>query len=591
MRLALIALIAVLSAGGYFLTAAAITSDLDHDAKRHVELDTVRLQALLDRAHAYAVGLGNVLAGEPAGERTFAQLAASTAGSAGLLDALWVEQRPGATSLIATFTSQTRASLRPRMNVSTWQGLAQEIHNQATSSALDASSVGALGGESGFYLVERSTFGRHPSTSGYLAVFVPRGWITLGLDDDPRQIAISDNGQRVDGGLRGSPAASVDFVALARTWRVAVAPAAASRLQSLLPWLALAWPISVALLAFLAANAAAGRRRAEQDVERVFESSLDLLCIAGFDGYWKRINPAFERTLGHSREELLSRPIFEFIHPDDVERTREAIDAVGRGAPAARFVNRYVTKSGDVRWLEWNAHHAPEDRLLYASARDITDRRRVEEEVRAARARIVTAADETRREIERDLHDGTQQRLVALALKLRGTEAKLPADMVDVRSELSDTVAELAATMENLQEISRGIHPAVLSRGGLGVALGGLARRAGLPVELEVNAPHRLPDSIEVAAYYVVSEALTNAAKHAQASLVNVRLNAADSVLDVEISDDGVGGTDPERGSGLKGLRDRVEALGGSIDVDSPSAGGTTLRVTIPLEIGTDASP
>jgi PAS domain S-box-containing protein len=326
-------------------------------------------------------------------------------------------------------------------------------------------------------------------------------------------------------------------------------------------------------------------------VERVFESSLDLLCIGGFDGYWKRINPAFENTLGYSREELLSRPSFDFIHPEDVERTRETIDALRRGAPDVRFVNRYVTKSGEIRWLEWNARHAPEDRLLYASARDITERRRVEEEVRAARARVVSAADETRRQIERDLHDGAQQRLVALALKLRATEARMPPDMKDVRSELSETVAGLSDTLENLQEISRGIHPAVLSSGGLSVALSGLARRAGLPVELAVDAPRRLPDSVEVAAYYVVSETLTNAAKHAQASLVHVRVNAADTVVNIEISDDGVGGTDPERGSGLTGLRDRVEALGGSIEIRSPPGGGTTLQVRIPVETDEARSP
>jgi signal transduction histidine kinase len=163
--------------------------------------------------------------------------------------------------------------------------------------------------------------------------------------------------------------------------------------------------------------------------------------------------------------------------------------------------------------------------------------------------------------------------------------------MDDVRSELSETVADLGETLENLQQISRGIHPAVLSTGGLGVALSGLARRAGLPVELEVDAPHRLPDSVEVAAYYVVSEALTNAAKHAQASVVHVRVNAAGSVVDIEISDDGVGGTDPGRGSGLRGLRDRVEALAGSIEIESPPGGGTTPRVRIPVEVDSARSP
>jgi signal transduction histidine kinase len=172
--------------------------------------------------------------------------------------------------------------------------------------------------------------------------------------------------------------------------------------------------------------------------------------------------------------------------------------------------------------------------------------------------------DETRRRIERDLHDGTQQRLVSLALMLRATEAKIAPDMEDVRSELSHTARGLAAAVENLQEIARGIHPAVLSSGGLNVALRGLGRRAGLPVELDVDVPHRLPDPVEVATPYLVSEALTNAAKHARASTVRVHVRAVETVIDLTISDDGVGGADPAHGSGLRGLTDRVERRSGA---------------------------
>jgi PAS domain S-box-containing protein len=583
-RLALIALIALLSAGGYFLTRAAIRSDRHGATERHAETGSVRLRALLDRARVHVVGLANSLGDERAGQREFVELAGATTGSAGLPDALWIEQRAASAKLIATFTTQTRPELRPGVDVSNWQGLGQEIHDEASVATVGASRLGSLGGEPGFYVVEKASFGRPQTTAGYLSVFVSRSWLTLGLEGDPRTEAITDDGQRVAGQLSVPAAASRGFFALGRRWRIDVAATPTSSLQSLLPWLMVVWPISLALLAFLATNAAKGRRRAEQDIERVFESSLDLLGIGGFDGYWKTVNPAFERTLGYSREELLARPIFDFIHPEDVERTREAIEAVERGSPAKTFVNRLVTRTGEVRWFEWNAHHAPEDRLLYAAARDITDRRRVEEEVRAARARVVTAADETRRQIERDLHDGTQQRLVSLALRLRATEAKLPPELDEARSELDETVAGLTAALEDLQEISRGIHPAALSSGGLGVALKGLARRAGVPVELEIDAPKRLPDSIEVAAYYVVSEALTNAAKHARASHVKVRVRDTGAALAVAISDDGMGGTDPERGSGLVGLRDRVEALGGSLEIDSPEGGGTSLRVTIPVD-------
>jgi signal transduction histidine kinase len=204
-------------------------------------------------------------------------------------------------------------------------------------------------------------------------------------------------------------------------------------------------------------------------------------------------------------------------------------------------------------------------------------------ELTASRARVVAAADETRRRIERDLHDGTQQRLVAAALALRGAEAAVPAELGELRDRLDQAAQRISGAVDELQEISRGIHPAILSRGGLKPALRNLARRSGIPVELDVDAVRRLPAPVEVAAYYVVSEALTNAAKYAQASLVRVGVEADDAALRMAIRDDGVGGADPVRGSGLVGLRDRVEALGGQLDVESPVGGGTTLVVVIPL--------
>lgn len=585
MRLALIALIAVFSVGGYLVTSATVNDDRKAAATRHAEIETVRLNALLDRARAYVVGLGNVLEDEPsASQQRFVELAGSTAGSAGLVDALWMKRSVGSGRLIARYTTRTRPVLRPGTDVSRWPALSAAIDDQATVFSASASRLGALGGEPGFYLVESLSFGRGPRSNGYLAVFVPRGWLTLALEDNPREVAISMDGRRLEGELRRSPSASADFNALARTWRVGVALAPRSGLESLLPWLALAWPCAVAVLAFVVGNGIVRRRRAERGMEDIVESSLDLIGIAGFDGYWKRVNPAFERTLGYTTQELLARPLVDFVHPDDVQSTQQALEAVRKGSQVGHFVNRNVSKDEEVHWLEWNARPAPEAGRLYASARDITDRRRAEEEVRAARARVVTAGDETRRRIERDLHDGTQQRLVSLALRLRATEAKIAPDMEEVRSELSDTAHGLAAAVENLQEIARGIHPAVLSSRGLNTALRGLGRRAGIPVELDVDVPHRLPDPVEVAAYYVVSEALTNAAKHARASTVRVHVRAADGAVAVVISDDGVGGADPDRGSGLVGLTDRVEALGGSIEVDSPPGGGTTLRVTIPFD-------
>jgi signal transduction histidine kinase len=201
-----------------------------------------------------------------------------------------------------------------------------------------------------------------------------------------------------------------------------------------------------------------------------------------------------------------------------------------------------------------------------------------------SRARIVAAADDARRRIERDLHDGTQQRLVALSLTLRVAQSTVPAALPALQTQIGRVADELTGAIEELREIARGIHPAILSEGGLGPALRTLARRAAIPVELDIRTQTRAADPIEVAAYYVVSEALTNATKHAHASCAQVAVEQHDGRLDLSIRDDGVGGADPAGGSGLVGLRDRVQALGGSIEVDSPPGAGTTIVVELPLQ-------
>jgi signal transduction histidine kinase len=203
-------------------------------------------------------------------------------------------------------------------------------------------------------------------------------------------------------------------------------------------------------------------------------------------------------------------------------------------------------------------------------------------ELTASRARIVAAADETRRRLERDLHDGIQQRLVALGLKAQRIKTMTPRPADSIQGELSLLADGLFTSLHELQEISRGIHPAVLSEAGLGPALKALARRSAVPVELDLDLGSPLGQQVEVAAYYIASEALANAAKHAQASVVDLRVQSGDNALTLSIRDDGVGGADPSRGSGITGLRDRVEALGGTISVLSPPGHGTTLHVRLP---------
>ncbi len=204
-------------------------------------------------------------------------------------------------------------------------------------------------------------------------------------------------------------------------------------------------------------------------------------------------------------------------------------------------------------------------------------------ELIASRARIVAASDEGRRRIERDLHDGAQQHLVALALRLRSAAAAPLPGHGEIRTEITDVATGLMGVIDELREISRGIHPAILSTAGLRPALRALGRRSAIPVNMNVRIDGRLPGPVEVGAYYVVSEMLTNAAKHARASVVEVDAEASGGTLRVRVRDDGVGGADPLRGSGLVGLKDRIEALGGTFSMRSPAGGGTMVSCELPV--------
>ena len=198
----------------------------------------------------------------------------------------------------------------------------------------------------------------------------------------------------------------------------------------------------------------------------------------------------------------------------------------------------------------------------------------------ASRARIVATADATRRRIERNLHDGAQQHLVSLALDLRAAQATAPPGTA---VQMDRVAAGLDGVMDELREIARGLHPATLADGGLRPALKTLARRSAVPVRLDIQVDRRLPEPVETAAYYTVAEALTNAAKHARATTAGIQVAATDGVLHLRIRDDGRGGANFGDGSGLIGLKDRVEALGGHLDLHSPPGAGTSLDITLPL--------
>jgi signal transduction histidine kinase len=204
------------------------------------------------------------------------------------------------------------------------------------------------------------------------------------------------------------------------------------------------------------------------------------------------------------------------------------------------------------------------------------------EQLAASRVRIVEAADAARRRIERDLHDGAQQRLVSLVLSLRLLESRLEPDSAAAR-ELAAARAELDAALAELRELARGIHPSILTERGLEAALAALVGRSTMPVELDLASCGKLPSSVQTTAYFVVAEALTNASKHARSDRIEVRVAMDEGQAMVEVRDDGSGGARPARGSGLSGLADRVSALGGTLEIDSPAGVGTTIRARIPV--------
>jgi signal transduction histidine kinase len=239
---------------------------------------------------------------------------------------------------------------------------------------------------------------------------------------------------------------------------------------------------------------------------------------------------------------------------------------------------------GELRYFEGRVAASGEDEFLFI-VRNITERKLQDRELQASRARIVAAGDEERRRLERNLHDGAQQRLVSLSLALRLAQSQLKTNPSAADQLLDSARDELTQALEELRELARGIHPAILTDRGLPAALEALAARAPLPVEIE-RGEANLPAPVEAAAYYVVSEALANVAKYANASCVRVSVGQRNGTASVEVADDGVGGADPTLGSGLRGLADRVAALNGRLQVESRPGEGTTIRAEIPIQVG-----
>jgi PAS domain S-box-containing protein len=335
------------------------------------------------------------------------------------------------------------------------------------------------------------------------------------------------------------------------------------------------------------------RRRAEEEVRAsesrlraMLESALDAVVSMDHEGRVIGWNPAAEATFGYPASEAIGADMAELIVPPALRAAHRRGLKRFRETQHAKVLDRRLELTGMRRdgtefpvELTITRIGVPGPPTFTAYLRDITERIRAVQELRASRARVVEVADAERMRIQRNLHDGAQQRLTAVLLNLgRARASPGEADAL-----IDAAIDELAAGLEEIRQLASGLHPSMLAERGLSAALEALAMRAPVPVQLDTLPDRRLPDQVEAAAYYVVAEALANVDKHAGAGKVVVRATADRHRLVVAVHDDGVGGAD-RAGSGLRGLADRVEALGGQLSVDSPAGVGTRLRAEIPCE-------
>jgi PAS domain S-box-containing protein len=330
----------------------------------------------------------------------------------------------------------------------------------------------------------------------------------------------------------------------------------------------------------------AGMEGASAPVEARHRALLDalpdLLLRLRADGTYLEIGGDTSR-LANPPGDVVGATTHELLPPEIADRLMQCVRAALDQGKLATVEYQLRTHLGEERDFEVRvAPSGPEE--VVAVVRDVTDLRKAMRELTESRARLVAAGDAERRRVERNLHDGAQQRLVTVALHLHLIRRKLEAAPDELPEIVESAQTELALALEEIRELVRGLHPRLLSDRGLAPALAGLAERAVLPVEIVETPSERLPPAVEAAAYYLGAEALANAAKHSEASLVTVRVGVSGGCTTVEVADDGVGGADPETGSGLRGLADRVAALGGRFDVRSEPAFGTTLRAELPHE-------
>jgi PAS domain S-box-containing protein len=338
------------------------------------------------------------------------------------------------------------------------------------------------------------------------------------------------------------------------------------------------------------------RRRAEADVHAsesrlraMLEAALDAVITMDHRGVVLGWDAAAESTFGYGTDEATGCELADLVVPPSLrEQHRHGLarflETEERVVLDRRLELTGMRKGGEEFPVELTITRIalPGPPVFTGYVRDITERKQAEAELLASRQRLVAAAVEERRRIERNLHDGAQQHLVGIALMLRNARSLLEAEPLEARGLLDGALDELTIALDELRELASGIHPAILTDQGLVPALATLADRSTVPARIETELPGRLPGPVEAGVYYTVAEALANSAKHARATGVRITVRAADGTVLVEVADDGVGGASAREGSGLRGLRDRVEALGGAFFLESPDGGGTRVSAEIP---------
>jgi PAS domain S-box-containing protein len=327
-------------------------------------------------------------------------------------------------------------------------------------------------------------------------------------------------------------------------------------------------------------------RAGEARMRGVLEGALDAIITIDFEGRVTGFNPAAERIFGVDAQEVMGRELAGVIVPPDLREDVARVIRTGDGRGLGRRVEvRGMRADGAEFPAELSITRLPTKgpEAFAAHIRDITERVTMLDELRASRARVVEAADAERRRVERDLHDGAQQRLLAVAMDLRLAAEQVAAGEDGACDTLSEAAEELDRATTELRELARGLHPAILTERGLEVAIAGLIRRAPLPVDVQVELAERPSGAVEAAAYFVVAESLTNIARYARAETARVAVGEADGALTVEVVDDGCGGAALDGGTGLRGLADRLAVLDGTLALVSEPGRGTRVLARIPL--------